>query len=611
MFKKQIAKRWFKTPLSVLMVMILLLVGLQTPVFAQTQITTFPELNYMGLTEMLNPQNPYEPMLKGLYQDKVTVNGKERSFVTFIPESVTQGDNSIYIAVPSGVDTAKFLETSGWKNIAQKHKLYLFAFEPENQKWDTSKAVDEIDYIRAVYARVNTRPYYNIIMGNYYFVGYGEGGTLFQQYIMANPKIAAGLAVFDGSDISQSYMEEVGARTSDDPRVPLSKVKVPIWIITENLNDTTQNVINYWLNANDTTEDVYSTEYATVYKQSLVTTRRLDNEQNVSSVQVSVRSSNYNDPKFNEVVWKDFLSKTCRYGTDVYNNALRAYASFEELGVEKVEINVDGYTRHWFQYVPTSVRENPEKEVPLVLALHGSGQTGAIFVSYTEWYKVAEERGFIVVFPTGYPGAFADGTPRPYWNITRDPERPDDVKFIDEMIKAMKNNYAIDDNRVYVTGQSLGSMMTNTLVLTMPEIFAAAAGTSGSLLRISNPDYKFPEGVNIDYEIPVGLIFGEKDLWGGGSLNANSDAKATIVYWIARNNAGSVEEPLTYKSGIFNHQVWNNEDGIPMVRYTITQGRGHNCIAAEMWLLWDEFLSKFSRNENGKIEYMQDADVMR
>ncbi len=613
-------KKWFRIFLSVWMVVAFAIAGLGACIWAQTQVGTFPELKFTELVKNLDPKNAYDPMFKGMYEDKVETKGKKRTFKTYIPQTVTQGDNSVYVAVPSGVDTVAFLEKSGWKEIAEKYRLYLFAFEPENKEWDTANRTDEIAYIHAVFSRVvNVRPYYNILMGNYYFVGYGAGGTLLQQYIMANPKNCASLAIFDGSDISEQYMKETGAKKSDDPGVSLSKVKVPVWIIAQSLKGNTQKVIDYWRNANDCTPDVFTTKYATVYMQTLVTTKRLDNEQNISKVQVSVRKANYSDAKFNEVVWKDFLGKTCRYGTNVYNNALRPYASFEELGIKKYEMNVDGYTRNWFEYVPPVVKAKPGQKMPLLVVLHGFGQTGAIMVPYTEWYKVAEERGFIAVFPTAYPVAIGNATPRPGWNISAEPEMLDDVKFIHEMVKAIKGKYSIDPGRVYLTGQSMGSMMSHFLGMVSPEVFAAAGVTSGPITSmpkgkftgISDPAYKFPLGIDTKYEFPVWMILGEKDLFGGGSFAKDPDAKATMAYWIGRNKAGDVEKPATYKSGIFNHQVWTNAAGVPMARYTITQGRPHNCAAAEMWFLWDEFLCKFSRNAEGKIEYMQDPDVMR
>jgi hypothetical protein len=112
--------------------------------------------------------------------------------------------------------------------------------------------------------------------------------------------------------------------------------------------------------------------------------------------------------------------------------------------------------------------------------------------------------------------------------------------------------------------------------------------------------------------MPVWLSFGEHDYFGGSSLmKESSDAKSTVEYWIGRDRAGKIEEPMTYSSGLFHHQVWVNASGVPMVRYSIMRGRKHNFSAQETWFFWDEFLCRFSRDSNGAIHYMRDPDVMR
>jgi hypothetical protein len=44
-------------------------------------------------------------------------------------------------------------------------------------------------------------------------------------------------------------------------------------------------------------------------------------------------------------------------------------------------------------------------------------------------------------------------------------------------------------------------------------------------------------------------------------------------------------------------------DGVPMVRHTGTKVRKHSFHRNEMWLLWDDYFSKFSRNADGSIAY--------
>ncbi len=60
--------------------------------------------------------------------------------------------------------------------------------------------------------------------------------------------------------------------------------------------------------------------------------------------------------------------------------------------------------REWYVYVPESVKAQPEKPVPLVFALHGYTCAGEIYAGNSEWYKAADQHGFLVVHPTATPG---------------------------------------------------------------------------------------------------------------------------------------------------------------------------------------------------------------
>ena len=47
------------------------------------------------------------------------------------------------------------------------------------------------------------------------------------------------------------------------------------------------------------------------------------------------------------------------------------------------------------------------------------------------------------------------------------------------LLEHMKRTYAIDESRVYISGFSMGGMMTNALACAYPELFAAAAPCNG------------------------------------------------------------------------------------------------------------------------------------
>ncbi|WP_449397163.1 hypothetical protein [Devosia riboflavina] len=64
-----------------------------------------------------------------------------------------------------------------------------------------------------------------------------------------------------------------------------------------------------------------------------------------------------------------------------------------------------------------------------------------------------------------------------------------------------------------------------------------------------------------------------------------------LAYWIARNKAeGTTTTPaLEIQDGRYETYGWTNAAGEEVVKYTITHGRGHSIIPAEMELLWEWF----------------------
>ena len=66
-------------------------------------------------------------------------------------------------------------------------------------------------------------------------------------------------------------------------------------------------------------------------------------------------------------------------------------------------IKSSGQTRKFLVYIPDSY--DPEQPTPLVISIHGFVQWPAHQQSMTGWNKLADENGFIVVYPkgTGFP----------------------------------------------------------------------------------------------------------------------------------------------------------------------------------------------------------------
>jgi polyhydroxybutyrate depolymerase len=124
-----------------------------------------------------------------------------------------------------------------------------------------------------------------------------------------------------------------------------------------------------------------------------------------------------------------------------------------------------GTARTYYLHVPASY--DGSTPVPLVIALHGTSSSGRALAALTGLDAAADEQGFIVVYPN------ADGS---VWGEDpTDPAAPDDLAFIPALIDQLAQTYAIDPDRVYLTGTSSGGLMAYRLACALPERFAAVA----------------------------------------------------------------------------------------------------------------------------------------
>ncbi len=253
------------------------------------------------------------------------------------------------------------------------------------------------------------------------------------------------------------------------------------------------------------------------------------------------------------------------------------------IGVYKKDsLVVDGIERSFFSYQPTSSRDNPA----LIFVLHGSASSAELMRIATayEFELLAEQHGFIVVYPQGY---------KKHWNDCRasadyaaNTESIDDVAFFRAMMDFYVENHAVDRQRIFVTGMSNGGHMAYKLALEVPELFAAIAPMAASMPVLSNLDCK-------QSSLPVSMVIfngtedainpyegGLVDLFGNTSRGEVLSTIDTVNYWLQlaaiETQAESIVLPeydgVAATSVI--KQQWQNEEGIHVRLYTL-QGSGH------------------------------------
>jgi acetyl esterase/lipase len=127
---------------------------------------------------------------------------------------------------------------------------------------------------------------------------------------------------------------------------------------------------------------------------------------------------------------------------------------------------VDDTLQPYRFYVPASY--DAKKKWPMVVALHGmGGDENSFFTNYDNGLirRIAEERGYIVACPKGR---------QPTSMYIGDAER--DVL---DVIKEMKREFSIDDDRVYLMGHSMGGYGSWGIAVNNPDLFAAIGPIAG------------------------------------------------------------------------------------------------------------------------------------
>ncbi len=137
-------------------------------------------------------------------------------------------------------------------------------------------------------------------------------------------------------------------------------------------------------------------------------------------------------------------------------------------------------------YVPAGLRRRTA--VPLVLLLHGCGQTPAEFADATRFPAAADRNGFLLVVPHQQSRHHPQRCWRWYEaaHQQRDAGEPGVLAGIVAQVCAEQARWRVDERRVYVAGMSAGGAMALTLAAAYPDVFAAAGVHSVPAYRSSS-----------------------------------------------------------------------------------------------------------------------------
>ena len=210
-------------------------------------------------------------------------------------------------------------------------------------------------------------------------------------------------------------------------------------------------------------------------------------------------------------------------------------------------LNVNGANRSMLVYAPSGI----EKNRPLIIQMHGMNQDAPYQKNAAKWEPIADTARFVVVFPNGENKA---------WDISGDK----DLNFIKAIINEMYSKYGIDKNRVYVSGFSMGGMMSYHVANKMGDQIAAIAPVSGG----GSPN-------SPKRAMPIMHTHGTTD----DVVNYNGTVN-TLKSWVNTQKCSSSSQkikpyPASRSGSAASLEIWSGcNDGVE-VRLLTIDGKGH------------------------------------
>ncbi|CAM4378012.1 dienelactone hydrolase family protein [Zobellia nedashkovskayae] len=145
----------------------------------------------------------------------------------------------------------------------------------------------------------------------------------------------------------------------------------------------------------------------------------------------------------------------------------------------------------YYLYYPEGYEENTEEKYPLLLFLHGGGESGdsLVYVKRNGPPKLIQ-RGkkfpFLILAPQ-------NPRKKMWWN----------TRSVMQLLDTIVENNRVDKNRIYLTGLSRGGGAAWEIAVQYPEKFAAMAVVCGMT--------PLPYASWIDKKMPIWVFHGEED----------------------------------------------------------------------------------------------------
>ena len=227
-----------------------------------------------------------------------------------------------------------------------------------------------------------------------------------------------------------------------------------------------------------------------------------------------------------------------------------------------------GVTRQYLLYVPKTYDRS--KATPLVISMHPWALWPAAQMEITRWNELADEHGFIVVYPSG------TGFPKE-WHMNRETVLPRDATFISDLIDKLEAEYNIDPTRIYADGFSMGGGMSFVVSCRLSDRVAAVGAVAAA--------HELPwDWCGDSRPVPMVAFHGTADRMvpylGGPSGDAFNPISFPAVRdwsasWARRNQCSGDPSDTPITASVRRLAYTNCAESADVILYTI-EGGGHS-----------------------------------
>ncbi|MDQ6613946.1 MAG: polyhydroxybutyrate depolymerase [Actinomycetota bacterium] len=211
--------------------------------------------------------------------------------------------------------------------------------------------------------------------------------------------------------------------------------------------------------------------------------------------------------------------------------------------VQNRQFSIDGVVRSYRVYAPPTV--GARRLSPLLVVLHGGGDSVTSTVDTTMFDRQAQASNYIVAYPEGtrleWNAGFCCGT-APSRNV-------DDVGFLNQVLDRLEADYPIDRARIFLAGVSNGAMLAYRFACEHAERVTAVGSVAGSMVLDSCHPSR-----------PVSVI------------EVHGTADPLVPFQGGHTEFGVADSSFSYSPIMALSQRWADLDGCPPSSAVTTSG---------------------------------------